>query len=186
MGASSSPLHRTPNPGRMDSKPQASWSPSQAVSTAPLLLSTPESGAWCEVPQNSLRLHCRSSAACTPCAQLSKAAVTPQHRHGRQQLRRGNGAGGTMSWHSPTGCWVTTFSLHKALVAESVWDLPATRGCSLSALTARKVARSRSSMATPPRGVGVFWRHCGQGIQRCSLATASRRLRQAWQKVWPQ
>lgn len=124
----------------------------------------------------------------SPCppTQLSKSAVTPQQMHGRQQPQREKGAWGTASWHSPDGCCVIAGSLHEPLVAVSGRDRPATRGCSLSALTARKVARSRSSMVTPPRGVGVFWRHCGQGIQRCSLATASRRLRQVWQNVWPQ
>lgn len=170
MVASSSPAAapRT-RPGRTG-KPRPGRSPSQAAAAVPT-----RAGGRARVPGSS------------PGAQLSKAAVTPQHGHSRQQPRRGRSAGGSGSGHGPAGCSVTAGSL-PALAggAAAPGALAAARGCSRSALRARKAARSRSSMVTPPRGVGVLWRHCGHGIQRCSLLTASRRFRHAWQKVWPQ
>lgn len=198
MGAFSCPLLQ-PKSQQNGKKPMDKLEPFLDYQNNPTTATHNDSGAWCgdsqnvtqEAPQElsleaqNASVHQTLLSSC-PHIQISKAAVTPQQMHGRQQPRFRNGARGTASWHSPSGCCVTGGSLHKSLVATSCRERAATRGCSLSALTRRKVARSRSSMVTPPRGVGVFWRHCGQGIQRCSLATASRRLRQVWQKVWPQ
>lgn len=191
MRGTSSPTHTAP-------QILARWaaSPEQAE-TLPRLPAQPH----CYCPQAALEHGkecpglapgCSPAASTAPAAQPSKAAVTPQHRQGRQHPRPGSDAGGTTSWHSPRswhspgGCCVTALSLPQPSVGGSGCALAASRGCSRAALTARKVGRSRSSMATPPRGVGVLWRHCGQGTQRCSLATPSRRFRQAWQKLWPQ
>lgn len=99
----------------------------------------------------------------------------------QQQLAPGKRGWGPKVGRSPPGCRVMA---GLPLRGAGGWGSP--RDGSRSALMARKAARSRSSMAGPPRGVGVLWRHWGQGIQRCSWAAVSSRLTQAWQKVWPQ
>lgn len=156
----------------------------------------PSKSAWLSLPTDfvyrpkmALVLDSMGPSPCYSYQKLSqpwKAAVVTQQRQWPQQSFCGKYGCGIVSWQRPVGCCVIGFSLECTFETCSDSIFPATRGCSFSDLTAKKAVKSKSSMVTPPRGVGVFWRHCGHGIHHCSLATMLRRLMQVWQKVWPQ